>query len=65
MGLDNRDWYRDWWRKKTGYAERASFRISEGEHGRQKNGAAWRRNFYILLAIVFAAVIIRVLRRFV
>jgi len=27
MASDNRDWYRDFWRKKTGYVERAPFRL--------------------------------------
>ena len=26
MAMDNRDWYRDLWRKKTGYVERSDFR---------------------------------------
>lgn len=31
MSSDGRDWHRDWWRKKTGYVERSSFRISMAE----------------------------------
>lgn len=30
MGAEDRDWYRDWWRKKTGYIERAVFRVALG-----------------------------------
>ena len=41
MGMDNRDWYRDFWRKKTGYTERADFRISAGQHGRNQHRRAW------------------------
>ena len=40
MGMDNRDWYRDFWRKKTGYTERADFRISAGQHGRNQHRRA-------------------------
>lgn len=32
MAADNRDWYRDFWRKKTGYVERARFRMSEADY---------------------------------
>ena len=54
MAADNRDWYRGWWRKKTGYVERASFRISEGERAKQKFNADWRRNWLILAGVVAA-----------
>lgn len=27
MGMEDRDWYRDWWRKKQGHVERARFRV--------------------------------------
>jgi hypothetical protein len=30
MASDQRDWYRDFWRKKTGYVERAGFRVALG-----------------------------------
>jgi hypothetical protein len=36
MTSDNRDWYRDWWRKKTGYVERADFRRPARQVERQK-----------------------------
>lgn len=61
MAADQRDWYRDWWRKKTGYVERASFRVSESEFQRLRRGAAWRSVFIkafllvlVLVAVVFA-----------
>ena len=56
MGVDSRDWYRDWLRKKTGYVERASFRVSEADRSRQKYRGAWRRNFCVLGALVVAFV---------
>lgn len=34
MGMESRDYYVDWWRKKTGYRERAQFRVPAGEEGR-------------------------------
>lgn len=27
MGMEDRDWYRDHWRKKQGYVEKAKFRV--------------------------------------
>lgn len=27
MGIQDRDYYREWWRKRTGYVERAQFRL--------------------------------------
>lgn len=53
MAIDNRDWYKDWLRKKTGYVERASFRMGEHEIARHKHAKAWRRN-WIKLAISVA-----------
>ena len=57
MGIDNRDWYRTWWRKKTGYVERASFRLGEAEFQRLMA----RRRFIrrtAAAAIVVAAVVV-------
>ncbi|MDD2547348.1 MAG: hypothetical protein PHI55_13865 [Burkholderiaceae bacterium] len=54
MAADNRDWYRDWWRKKTGYVERARFRMSEHDYQRQQRAAAWRKNFAVLAVVLFA-----------
>ena len=52
MASDQRDWYRDWWRKRTGYVERASFRIGEGERQRGIYRAAWRRNWIVLFVLI-------------
>jgi t-SNARE complex subunit (syntaxin) len=42
MAAENRDWYRDWWRKKTGYVERAAFRVSAKEEA-LRNARARRK----------------------
>ena len=66
MAADNRDWYRDWWRKKTGYTERAAFRISAGELERQKHRSAWRRNFIgaaLFMVALFVAITVFKLMR--
>lgn len=62
MGADNRDWYRDWWRRKTGYVERASFRVSEGELARLRHRRAWRGIWFrafLLVALAVLAVLVR------
>lgn len=69
MGADNRDWYREWWRKKTGYVERASFRVGHDEHVRAVRDrkaavyrSAWRRNIFLGACVVVALVALAVFR---
>ncbi len=56
MASDNRDWYRDWWRKKTGYVERASFRVSESDRLRMRRRREWKllfiKAFFCLVLLV-------------
>lgn len=62
MAADNRDWYRDWWRKKTGYVERAGFRMSEAGRQRQAYVRAWRSIFLkavLVLAFLLAAIVVK------
>ena len=62
LASDNRDWYRDWWRKRTGYVERAGFRMSEGDRRRAKHAAAWRAIFVrvaVLSAVVVALIVVK------
>ena len=63
MASDNRDWYRDWWRKKTGYVERAGFRVSEADRQRQKYVSEWRAIFRKLALFVLAVVVFVVVKR--
>lgn len=54
MASDNRDWYRDWWSKKTGYVERSDFRQSHGDREKRKRAAEWRKvGLGALMVIVF------------
>ncbi len=65
MASDNRDWYRDWWRKKTGYVERAGFRVSEAEFQRGKRNKAlrgWALKLILLALLMWAPLLIRWLR---
>ena len=52
MSADNRDWYRDWWRKKTGYTEKAAFRMSETQRQKKERQRAWWRLGVKLVACV-------------
>ena len=60
MSIDNRSWYRDLLRKKTGYIERADFRVSLKdralENARKRHEQAsfpWVRTALFLVAGVF------------
>lgn len=41
MGIEDREYYRDWWRKKTDYVEKADFRVSEEERQQNKRSSTW------------------------
>ncbi len=51
MPLDTRDYYIESLRKRTGYVERASFRMSERDKSRMRRRSAWRRIVFFLLLI--------------
>jgi hypothetical protein len=63
MAGDQRDWYREWWRKRTGYVERASFRVSEADRRRERNSALWQRNLWgtvgVLLVIWIVSIAVK------
>ena len=52
MASDNRDWYRAGWRKKTGYVERARFRMGEKERMQQKHKSDWYANWRRLAVLL-------------
>lgn len=58
MASDNRDWYRDWWRKRTGYKENATFRLGHQEQEHRRYRAAWARNFKAVFFLVLFFVLI-------
>jgi hypothetical protein len=69
MGTNNRDWYRDWWRKKSGYTERAAFRLGHSEHKqaqqalrRAARSSAWRRNIWLFVGVLLAFAAIAMFR---
>lgn len=43
MGIHDRDWYQEWWKKKMGYTERADFRVPESEFRARKTPSPWPR----------------------
>jgi hypothetical protein len=58
VASDNRDWYRDWWNKKTGYVERSDFRQSHGDREKRKRSAQWRRiGWYVVAFWLFVALV--------
>ncbi|REM37416.1 hypothetical protein DSI31_05235 [Mycobacterium tuberculosis] len=60
MAADQRGWYRDWWRRKTGYVERSSFRLGEDERKQMRHAKAWRRNWLVVLFVLLAFVGVKV-----
>lgn len=53
MAIDDRDWHRDWLNKKTGYVERARFRMSEADYQRQLLAASRRKRFFWSAVLFF------------
>lgn len=62
MASDNRDWYRDWWRKKTGYVERSTFRRSHAENERAAKNGRWRKVYAALALYVLFVALFRFFR---
>ena len=70
MSSENRDWYRDWWRKKTGYVERADFRRPARQVEREKEVrfTNWHPVLKLLAAVAslgIAAIVGKILARLV
>ena len=53
MASDNRDWYREFWRKKTRYVERARFRMSEADYIKARR---WQRVKPFAAAAIIGAI---------
>lgn len=66
MAIDNRDWYRDWWRKRTDYEERARFRMGADELDRLSKPAdrVPRKIYWIgfLIGVFVGLAVIRLIR---
>lgn len=56
MASDNRDWYRAWWRKRTGYTEKAAFRLGHHEVVARKTSSAWKRNLLLVVLVLLGFV---------
>jgi len=52
MALDNRDWFIEKLRRRLGYKERASFRVSLGEQRREHQARQVRLGWLKLLAFI-------------
>lgn len=42
MGMQDRDYYKEWWKKRTGYEEKASFRLPAYSNEDDDGGAYLR-----------------------
>jgi len=51
MGMDDRDYYREWWRKKQGFTEKAPFRLPASYRQQKQTLPHWS---LVLLAVYFA-----------
>jgi hypothetical protein len=61
MGSDNRDWHREWWAKKTGYVERAAFRLPEN---RVQPRGFWHWSLMLVVWLVISALLFALVRYF-
>ena len=62
MTMDNRDWYRNLLRKKTGYVERAAFRMQYSQaEGKKpfKLAGVWWFVLVVLLGIPALALVVK------
>lgn len=41
MGIQDRDWYRDWWKNKENHVEKTRFRLPAKSHSNARNPAQW------------------------
>lgn len=60
MASDQRDWNRDWWRKRLGHVERSSFRMGEDDKRRLADRLGWRRNLLVVAALVLGIVVVKI-----
>ncbi|MDR6890766.1 MULTISPECIES: hypothetical protein [Variovorax] len=58
MSSDDRDWHKDWWRRKTGYVERSAFRMSATEAVLRRQRATQRRRWFVTVLVAASALIV-------
>lgn len=60
MGIESRDWYRDYHRKAQGYIERAAFRVALGHPDKQKptQRPVWAFWLYAALACLLSIAVV-------
>jgi hypothetical protein len=54
MGIQDRDYHREWWAKKTGYVERAAFRVALGRPRWRREERPGGERFIVPLLLTFA-----------
>lgn len=55
MGMEDRDWYRDWHKSRNGYTERSDFRTPENIRQKRTTRSAWS-SFFIRVFVGLAAI---------
>lgn len=60
MGVQDRDWYREALRKRSGYTERARFRRSQTELNREAAARPFRRIVGAFILAIIASMLYRV-----
>ena len=66
MSSDDREWYKDFWRRQAGYVERAPFRMSAADveqHQRLRVRSRWRLVMVAAIALEIAIVLVVYLLR--
>ena len=56
MGMQDRDYYRDWWKKKLDHVERAPFRLPAAPTPVRRDIGQWHPVLSILLFIAICSV---------
>lgn len=63
MGIQDRDYYKEWWRKREGYVERAAFRLPANHKPLKSRvwafltfGSHWHWSLKVVAAMVYLGI---------
>lgn len=63
MGIQDRDYYREWWAKRNGFKEKAAFRLPERSNGPPPLwGADWHWTLKLLVWLCIAVLVLAAVR---
>jgi hypothetical protein len=60
--MQDRDYYREWWAKKTGYVERAKFRLPSGPASQRRKIKNWHPVITVLSTVILCILVYWLLR---